>query len=580
MQIVIVGGVAAGMSCAARLRRCNEYATIIVLEKGPDVSIASCGLPYHVGGEIPEEADLRVQTPEKLRASLNLDVRVNHEVLSIDTPSRTLLVSTPDGEERVAYDVLVLAPGASAAALSIPGIDSPRVHELRDVNDAVRLKAAARQATRAAVVGAGFIGVEVAENLAQAGLEVLLLEGSDHILPPLDVEMASCARAQLRRLGVTVQENARLTQIIHGNEGETDRLVLEDGSTHEADLIVVAVGARARSELAASAGLHLENGAFVVDRRGRTNVELIWAAGDAVTQTHAVTAANRPVQLAGPANRAGRIVADDICAYFSGSESDEEEWCAPEAPLASTRVCPLPLGTAIVRVGELQVAMTGASKRDLVRAGIEHFTVHVHPHQHVTYFPGAQMMSLVLHISHDGRILGAQGVGKDGVDRRIDVIATAMRAGLGAVDLIDLDLCYAPPFGAAKDAVMMAGTTAQNVLEGRLKLWYPWELQRVMAECLVLDVRGEAEAAASLRVPGALLIPHTQLRDRLDEVRQAAGGRPVAVHCKSGVRSYMAHRVLSAAGIESASLSGGMLTLEAYMGDRVHENLRAGSQGE
>ncbi|QWW20003.1 FAD-dependent oxidoreductase [Schaalia sp. 19OD2882] len=574
MQVVIVGGVAGGMSCAARLRRLDENASIIVLDKGPDVSVASCGLPYHVGGEIPDEASLRVQTPASLRASLDLDVRTGHEVLSVDPQARTVLVRNAAGKHTIGWDALVLSPGATAARPPIPGIDSPRVHELRVVEDAVRLKAAVRGATRAVVVGGGCIGIEAAENLRLAGLEVTLLEGSDHVLPPLDAEMASLARAELRRLGIEVVENAPLAEIRPGADADT--LVLADGRTWEAQVIVVSVGARAETALAASAGVALQNGAFVIDGRGRTDVEGIWAIGDAVNQTHFVTASVRPVQLAGPANRAGRLVAEDVIAFTTaacgqGADGDtapaaqaSTSWKTPQVGAASARELPKPLGTAIVRIGELQVAMTGASKRELERAGIEHRTIHLHPNQHVTYFPGAEMMALVLHFDQEGRILGAQGVGRDGVDRRIDVLSTAMRAGLHVGDLADLDLCYAPPFGAAKDAVMMAGTAAQNVLDGTLTLWYPWQLADVRKTHLILDVRTVAESEAGPRIPGALLVPHTQLRERMEEVRRAAIGRPVAVHCKSGVRSYLAHRMLAAAGLESVSLSGGMLTLQAW----------------
>ncbi len=559
MQIVIVGGVAGGMSCAARMRRLDEAASIVVLEKGPDVSIASCGLPYHIGGEIPNEADLRVQTPARLAASLDLDVRIGHEAISVDPQSRTVRVRGPEGEFDLPYDALVLSPGASAVQLPIPGIDSPRVHQLRTVEDAVRLKAATEGARRAVVVGAGFIGVEAAENLRAAGLEVALVEGSDHVLPPLDVEMAALACAELSRLGIDVRENARLVEIVPGGRA-ADRLVFAEGEDLEADLILVSVGARAEIGLAESAGVEVAGGAFVVDDHGRTNVERIWAIGDAVNSTHFVTGAIRPVQLAGPANRAGRQVADDIWWTVGGGAGKERP--------VSARPLPRPLGTAIVRVGELQVAMTGASKRELDRVGMEHHSVHVHPNQHVGYFPGAEMMHLVIHFDPEGTILGAQGVGKDGVDRRIDVLATAMRAGLGVGDLIDLDLAYAPPYGAAKDAVMMAGTAAQNLLDGMLALWYPWELEERMRTHLILDVRSRAEAAAGPRVPGALVVPHTELRERIDEVREAAAGRPIAVHCKSGVRSYLAHRVLAAAGLDSASLSGGMLTLQAWASGR------------
>lgn len=587
MRLVVVGGVAGGMSCAARARRLDETAEIVVLEQGADVSVASCGLPYHLSGEIADEAALRVQTPRKLLASLNLDVRTGHEVTAVDPTARLVTVATPDGVEEVSYDALVLSPGARAVTLPVPGADSPRVSELRTVEDARALRAEVLGgATSAVVIGAGFIGVEAAENLREAGLDVTLVEAAPHVLPPLETEMASLARQELRRLGIDVKESASVTAIHPGVDHDT--VELADGTRIDAEIIISSIGVRARTELAESAGAVLENGAIVVDAHGRTSVPGIWAVGDAVVSTHAVTGARRPVALAGPANRAGRQVADDII----GTRSTPGHWRAideegavrggadawtPEQDgkgASAVRPIPDPLATSIVRVGELEVAMTGANRRDLLTAGFDPLTLHLHPSQHVGYFPGAQAMHLVVHIDRDGRILGAQGVGRDGVARRIDVLATAMRAGMTAPDLIDLDLSYSPPYGAAKDAVNMVGMYAENVLDGQLPLWYPWELEKRRADSLILDVRSYGEAASGV-VPGALVIPHTELRGRLDEVREAAGGRPIAIHCQSGVRSYLAHCVLRNAGFTSSSMSGGMLTLRAWLGDRADEVLVA-----
>lgn len=547
--IVIVGGVAAGMSCAARLRRLDEQAHVIVLEKGMDISIASCGLPYFVGGEIVEEAALRVQTPKSIYDSLNLDIRVNTEVLAVDSVNRSLRVRSSQGEEELAYDALVLAPGARSVDLPIPGIDLPFVKTLRTIPDAVGVKEMAEPGGRAVVIGAGFIGLEAAESLRLAGMEVALVEGSDHVLPPVEEELSSLVLDELERIGITVIESARVSGI--EDEGGRGRVIVEGIDALEADLVLVAVGARARIELALSAGIRVENGAIDVDNHGRTSDERIWAAGDAALSTIAATGARRPVALAGPASRAGRRIADDIISVLNG-----------QAPAAKEIV--KPLGTAIVRAGDLQVAMTGSNSRELTRAGIPFRAIHTHHAQHVGYFPGASTISLVVLLGEDGRILGAQGVGREGVDRRIDVLATAIRAGLKAEELIDLDLAYAPPFGAPKDSVNMVGMIAENLFDGMLELWYANQLEEIRKTHLILDVRQPDEVAEGPRIPGSLRIAHTELRRRMDEVREAAGERPIAIHCLSGVRSYLAYRMLVDAGFEAASLDGGMLTLEAW----------------
>lgn len=557
MRIVVVGGVAGGMSCAARARRLDESAEIIVLERGGQVSFANCGLPYHVGGEIEEADRLLLQTPESLRAALNLDVRVRHEVIGLDAAAKTVAVRTPSGEARLGYDALVLAPGARAVRPPIPGLDSPRVRTLRTVPDAVALRGRVDAgAGRAVVLGAGFIGLEAAEALALRGLEVAVVELAGHVLPPLEAELAHLITEELRRLGIDVRAGVAASSIAHGPTEDT--VTLADGSALAADLIVLSTGVRPETEVFEAAGVACVNGAIVVDDHGRTSQPGIWAVGDAVASTDPVTGVVRPVPLAGPANRAGRLVADAIV--------------RPER----ARPIPQPLGTAIVRVGELTAALTGANRAALDAAGVAYRTLHLHPNQHAGYFPGAGQLHLVLHIgATDGRLLGAQAVGPDGVDKRIDVLATAIRGGLHVDDLIDLDLAYAPPYGQAKDAVNLAGMVGANVLDGTLWLWYAEELDRVGSVALLLDVRSRGEYATG-HLPGSLNIPHTELRGRLDDVRVAACGRPVRVLCASGVRSAIAHRVLAQAGFDSASLSGGMLTLRSVLGDRADEVLTRG----
>jgi NADPH-dependent 2,4-dienoyl-CoA reductase/sulfur reductase-like enzyme/rhodanese-related sulfurtransferase len=553
MRIVIVGGVAAGMSAAARARRHDETAEIVVLERGDEVSFANCGLPYHVSGEIADASSLLLHSPASLRAALNLDVRTRHEVIAVDTDARTVTVEAPDGLDTLSYDALVLAPGALAVRPPLPGLDSPRVRTLRTVGDAVALREAVTAgAKRAIVLGAGFIGVEAAEAFRHAGLAVDVVELAPHVLPPLERELATLVRDELVRLGIGVHDGVAAERIDERADAAT--VALSDGTVLDADIVVLSVGVRPDTAFAEAAGIETVRGAIVVDAHGRTSAPGVWAAGDATLSTDAVTGAARPVALAGPANRAGRLIADDIFG------------------MGGARSIPAAASTAIIRVGELTAAMTGANRASLDAAGIPYRTLHLHPNQHAGYFPGAEAMHLVVHIdAADGRILGAQAVGAEGVDKRIDVLATAMRGGVTAPDLIDLDLAYSPVYGQAKDAVNLVGMVAENVLNGRLPLWYAADVEQVASENLVLDVRSAAEFATG-HIPGALNIPHIQLRDRLDEVRQTADGRPVRVMCAAGVRANIAHRILVGNGFDSASLSGGIQTLRHWYGadiDRI-----------
>jgi len=545
MRIVVIGGVAGGMSCAARARRLSEDAEIVVLERGEYVSFANCGLPYHVSDEIQDRRALLVQTPTSLRAALNLDVRTGHEVTAIDREAKTLAVRTPDGVATLGYDALVLAPGARAVRPPLAGLDLPTVHTLRTVPDAERIRAmVAGGARRAVVLGAGFIGLEAAEALRTRGVDVTIIELAAHVLPPLDVELASVVDAELGAHGVHRRIGIAASAVeLSPNADHAAEVVLSDGSRLPADLVVLSVGVRPDTALAADAGLALgPTGAIRVDGSFRTSDPSIWAVGDAIEVTNAVTGLAGPVPLAGPANRQGRMAADAILGR-------------------TVRPAPV-LGTAIVRVFGLTAAMTGASQAALAAAGIEHFTVHLHPGHHAAYFPGAEQIHLTASFAPEGRLLGAQAVGRDGVDKRIDVFATALRAGMTADDLAELELAYAPPFGSAKDPVNMTGFMAQNVVAGDLALWYPDELDDGENDALDLDVRSRREFARG-HLTGALNIPHTKLRDRLADVVAAADGRPVRVLCASGFRSYLAHRVLSQAGLDSASLSGGLTTLLA-----------------
>lgn len=558
MRVIIVGGVAAGMSAAARARRHDESAEIIVLERGPEVSFANCGLPYHVSGEIESADDLLLHTPQTLRAALNLDVRVHHTVTAIDSAAQTVTVSSPAGTERLTYDALVLAPGAVAFAPPLPGLDSPRVRTLRTVADAVALRERVTGgARRATVLGAGFIGIEAAEALRHAGLEVDLVELAEHVLPPLERELAHTVTTELSRLGITVHTGVGAERITHTDV--TDTVHLADGTAIDADIVVLSIGVRPDTGFVAEAGIDTVRGAIVVDEHGRTSAPRVWAAGDATASVDAVTGAVRPVALAGPANRAGRLIADDIFGMPAG------------------RPIPRPLGTAIVRVGGVAAAMTGANRASLDAARIPYRTLHIHPNQHAGYFPGAAALHIIVHLGDDQRILGAQITGTEGVDKRIDVLATAMRAGLTAPELIDLDLSYSPPFGQAKDAINMIGMVAENVENDRLRLWYAQDLGAVSEDALVLDVRSRAEFESG-HIPGSVNIPHTQLRDRIDEVDTLAQGRPVRVLCGVGVRANIAHRILVGAGFDSASLSGGIRTLRQWLGADATRVLQTGPE--
>jgi NADPH-dependent 2,4-dienoyl-CoA reductase/sulfur reductase-like enzyme len=552
MNIVVVGGVAGGMSAAARLRRLNEDAHIIVLEKGEYVSFANCGLPYYVGGEIQHDWALVLQTPETLQATLNLDVRINHEAIAIDTAAQTVTARTPSGDEIFSYDELILAPGAKAFIPPIPGTDSPRIRTLRTVPDAVDLRKMIEDgAKRAVVLGAGFIGIEAVEALREQGLDVSVVELSAHVLPPLDTEIATHITKALERNGVTVFSGVSADEIVHGDREDTVRL--SDGTEISADLIVMSVGVRPDTAFVEAAGIETDRGAIRVDDRGRTSAPHVWAVGDAVLSVDAVTGQHRPIALAWPANRGGRLIADAI------------------TDLDTARKIPSALGTAIVRVFDQTAAMTGANRQTLESTGAQFQTLRLHPVHHAGYFPGAQQIHLVVHFeSGSGKLLGAQAVGLAGVDKRIDVLATAIRAGMTIEDLIDLDLSYSPPYGQAKDPVNFVGMVGQNLLQGTLKTWFAEDLADAQANALILDVRSPREFGIG-HLAGAVNIPRTELRERLDELKTVAAGRPVRMYCYTGIPSYNSYRMLEQAGFDAATLSGGLLSLQFELPELVLE---------
>lgn len=542
MRILVVGGVAGGMSFAARARRLAEDAEIVVFERDPYVSFANCGLPYYVAGEIKRRDDLLLHTPESLAASLALDVRVGHEVTSIDPDTQTVTVTTPSGDSVTeSYDTLVLSTGAAPIVPPIAGLEIPevrrRTHVLRNVPDVDAISDLVdRGASDAVILGAGFIGLEMAEALAHRGLHVTLVDLADQVLAPLDPEMVRTVQTELARAGVDVRLGVSATAI------DETKVTLSDGSRVAADLVLLAIGVRPESELAKDAGLELGvRDTIRVDSHSLTSDPHIYAVGDSVEVTNAVTDQAGVVPLAGLANRQGRAAAD----HLFGRQDQR----------------PPALGTAIVRVFDITAATTGASEKVLAAQGTDYRKVYLHPNDHAGYYPGAAAIHLKVLFAPDGRLLGAQAVGREGVDKRIDVIATALRAGMTVDDLAELELAYAPPFGSAKDPVNMAGFMAQNLLRGDVTFWYGEDLPELPDDAVLLDTRTPREFARGA-LPGAINIPHTEIRERLSEIPV---DRPVYAYCASGFRSYLAARILMQRGYEAATLAGGMATMKAWL---------------
>ena len=553
MKVVVVGGVAGGMSAAARLRRLDESADIVVLERDDYVSYANCGLPYYIGGEIEDRDALLLQTPKSLRESLALDVRTGHEVLSIDRVAKTVEVrELATGREYVEpYDKLVLATGASPLRPPLPGIDHPRIRTLRSIPDMDQIiELLDENAERAVVVGGGYIGLEMTEALRYQGLQVTLVEALDQVMAVLDPEMAQHLHDHLTDYGVRVLLSTRA-------EGFTDddgRVVVDLGSEQiTTDLVILAVGVRPETSLAKAAGLTLsERGALIVDQHMLTSDPDVYAVGDSVQVTDTVTGEPVVVPLAGPANRQGRVAADHIGGRSSVYTSTQ--------------------GTGIVKLFEITAGMTGVTETTLKRLGRDYLKVHVHPNGHASYYPGTHAMHLkVLFDPADGKLLGAQAVGIDGVDKRIDVLAVALRAGLTIEDLEHLELAYAPPYGSAKDPVNMAGFVGSNLLRGDVGLWYAEEWPELPSGTVLLDVRSHRENA-EWAIPGSTLIPLKELRARLDEI---PAGANVLVYCRSGFRSYLAQRLLVQSGWPTArTLAGGELTFRAVHPDGNESWLR------
>jgi NADPH-dependent 2,4-dienoyl-CoA reductase/sulfur reductase-like enzyme/rhodanese-related sulfurtransferase len=538
-RVLIVGGVAGGASAAARLRRLDETAEIVLYDRGPYVSFANCGLPYYVGDVISDERKLLVASRELFRDRFNIDVLNEHEALRIDRDARILRVrDLKYGEERDEhYDVLVVSPGASPIRPDAKGIDLPGVFVLRTIPDSRRIRGwlTEQKCKEAVVVGGGFIGLEMAENLVHRELSVTVIEKQPQVMPPMDAEMAAPLAAHLRERGVTL----RLGEGLQSIERDGDRLVVvtDRGERIATDLVVLSIGVRPEAQLAQAAGLAIgRRGGIVVDERMRTSDPAIYAVGDAIEVRDVVVGQEVILPLAGPANRQGRIAAEAIAGRATRFRGVQ--------------------GTAIVGVLGITAGTTGASEKGLRRAGVSEFgVVYLHPGHHAGYYPGAKPIHLKVIFSRgDGRILGAQAVGEEGVDKRLDVIATMIQMGGTVHDLAEAELCYAPQYGAAKDPVNVAGMMAGNVLRGDMPL-ADWRALGT-TKAYLLDVC-EPEEFAKGHLEGATNVPLSQLRKRVDEVPR---DREVWVYCAAGQRGYFAQRLLRQRGVDALNLSGGFTT--------------------
>lgn len=529
-RYIIVGGVAGGMSAATRLRRLDNDAEIVVLEKSGFVSYANCGLPYYIGGVITKEEDLLLQTPESLNRRFRLDVRIKSEVTGIDPTKKSVTVLNLESGERyeLSYEKLMLSPGATPIVPSIEGID--RAMTLRTVEDTKRIFSAVdAKPASALVIGGGFIGVEVAENLIHRGIKTSLVEASSQVLSPLDPEMALLVENEMRKKGVDLRLG------VSANKINSDSVTLSDGNEIPAEIVILAIGVRPDTRLATTAGLIIgARGGIQVDENNLTSDENIYALGDAAEKRDSLDQSATLVPLANNANRHGRVIADHI----NGRNTRHVDT----------------IGTAIVKVFDLAVATTGWNEKRLKVANIEYRAIHTHPGSHAGYYPGAETLSLKLLINPvSGEIYGAQGIGKDGVDKRIDVISTAIRGGLTAPELADLELSYAPPFGSAKDPVNMLGYVAENVVSGLVKTaqWHEIDDYRNGGYRL-LDVRTPGECARGM-IPGFINIPVDELRDRHSEI----GNKKVLVTCQVGQRAHTATMLLKNLGYEPVNLDGG-----------------------
>ncbi|EJB8474488.1 FAD-dependent oxidoreductase [Citrobacter freundii] len=545
MKIVIVGGVAGGASAAARARRLSEDVSIVVFERGSDVSFANCGLPYHIGGNIPLRQSLILKTPEDFKSRFNIDVRTCHEVTSVDPVNKTVTVNNLiSGEIHTeVWDRLLLSTGAAPVVPPLPGLQQEGVFTLRNLTDMDAILAWIEQhnVAHTTLVGGGFIGLEVMEALSERGIRVTLLEMGEQVMAPVDPEMASVLHQEIRNHGVDLRLRTALTEVLRTETGF--RVALSDGGFVQTDMVILAIGVKPENSLATLAGLEVgKRGGISVNACMQTSIPDIYAVGDAVETPDLVFQEPANIPLAGPANRQGRIAADNMLDHHSLYHGSQ--------------------GTSICKVFSLSIGSVGANEKQLKAHGTRYEKVYVHAADHAGYYPGATMISLKLLFSPDtGKILGAQASGKKGVDKRIDVLAVAQRAGLTVNDLEHLELTYAPPFNSARDVVNQAGMVAANVIKGDTVICHVRDvLQRVPGSYCLFDIRSPAELKQFGEYPDALSIPLDSLRENLEKVPK---DKEIFIGCQSGLRGHVAYRILQAHGFRTYNLSGGFITWQA-----------------
>jgi len=549
MKLVIVGGVAGGASAAARARRLNETAEIIIFERGEHISFANCGLPYYIGGVITDRSKLLVQTPEAMRKRFNIDVRLKSEVVAINRQQKHVIVrESPTGREyNQPYDKLILSPGAEPIRPNISGINSANVFTLRSIGDmdAIKNVVDKQNAGRAVIIGGGYIGLEMAEMLRRRKLDVSVVELENQVFGAIDPEMASVVASELRLHGVNLLLGTSVTAIEESGQGL--KVQLSSGESLNCTMVIVSIGVRPESKLAKDAGLSIgQRNGIVVDKHMQTSDPNIYAVGDVVEVEDFTTGFATLVPLAGPANRQGRIAADNIMGKSSTYYRTQ--------------------GTGICKVFDLAVGMTGLNEKMLKRIGRKYEKVYIHPASHATYYPEASQMSLkLLFDPKDGKIIGAQAVGVDGIDKRIDVLAVSIRAGLTVRDLKDLELAYAPPYGSAKDPINYAGFVASNILDGYVRNCHVEDLLNIGDDKLLVDVRTPGEFKVGT-IHGAINIPVDQLRYRLSELPK---DKELMVFCQVGLRGYVACRILSQNSFSCRNLSGGYKTYQATVNGKA-----------
>lgn len=546
MKTIIIGGVAGGATAAARLRRLDEKAEIIILERGEYVSFANCGLPYYIGGVITDREDLTLQTPQSFKARFNIDVRVLNEAVKVSPNTKTVTVKNfRTGETyEEPYDNLILSMGAEPIRPNIEGADGSNVFTLRNIPDTLKIKNYINTAKprSAVVIGGGYIGVEMAENLAQAGIKVAIVELADHLIAPLDFDMAADVHRYIKSKGVYLHLNNGV-KAINGNT-----VILQNGEI-TADMIIMSVGVRPETAIAKDCGIELNaRGSIVVNNKMQTNIPNIYAVGDAVEVEDFITKKPAFIPLAGPANKQGRIAADNIAGY--------------ESVYTGTQ------GSAVLKLFDMTVATTGLNEKTATAAGIDYDKTYTYSASHATYYPGEAQMSIkALWDKKTLKIIGAQIVGFDSVDKRMDVLATAIRFGAKITDLTTLELCYAPPFGSAKDPVNMLGFVAENIVSGKLKQFFWHDVENLARDgsVFLLDTRTPYEVMYG-KIDGFINIPLDELRERIDEIPK---DKPVYVHCHSGLRSYLACRILTGNGYDCYNLAGGWRLYESVINERT-----------